>query len=97
MDLNKVKEYLQVYLDEVITPELNKELDPEGNEPISISIYKVNLGESDPNRLNFFLDMEPNWSGASIGHKLNIDLSRFVKMLGIEKNLHIYWNKRPLF
>jgi hypothetical protein len=97
MDLKLIERYLQIYLNDVMIPQINRELDPEGEEPINISIYKINLGEQNPNRLNFFLDIDPDWSGGSISSKLNHDLSRFVKMLGIEKNLHIYWNKRPLF
>lgn len=97
MELNKIEKYLQKYLDDVIIPEVNNELVSDGDEPINITIYKINLGEKDPHRLNFFLDMDPDWSKGSISSKVNHDLSRFVKMLGIEKNLHIYWNKRPLF
>ena len=41
--------------------------------------------------------MDPDWSKGSITHKFNLDISRFFQMLGIDKNLHIYWNKRPLF
>ena len=30
-------------------------------------------------------------------HCSNLDISKFFQMLGVDKNLHIYWNKRPLF
>ena len=97
MEIEKIKKYLQVYLDEVIIPKINSELVGEDDEPIKISIHKITFGDANPNRINFFLDMNPNWSKGSITHEINLDLSRFVNMLGIEKNLHIYWNKRPLF
>lgn len=97
MDLKLIEKYLQSYIDDVIIPEVNSELVSDGDEPINITIYKINLGEKDPNRLNFFLDMDPDWSKGSISSKINHDLSRFVRMLGVEKNLHVYWNKRPLF
>ena len=97
MVIDKIKKYLQVYLDDVIIPELNNELVGENDEPINVTIYKINYGESNPNRINFFLDMEPDWSKGSFTHKINSDISSFFKMLGIDKNLHIYWNKRPLF
>ena len=41
MDLNKVKKYLQIYLDEVIEPKLNRELVGEDDEPIKIKVYDV--------------------------------------------------------
>jgi hypothetical protein len=97
MKINKIEKYLQNYLDDVISPEVNNSLVGEGDEPIKLTVYKVNYGESNPNRINFFIDMDPDYSKGSITHKINIDISRFFQMLGIDKNLHIYWNKRPLF
>ena len=97
MTIDKIEKYLQVYLDDVITPEINRELVGEDDEPIRITIHKINFGESNPNRINFFLDMNPDWSKGSFTNKINSDISGFFRMLGVEKNLHIYWNKRPLF
>ena len=97
MNIDKIEKYLQVYLDDVITPEINNELVGEDDEPIRITIYKINFGESNPNRINFFLDMDPDWSKGSFTNKINSDISGFFRMLGVNKNLHIYWNKRPLF
>jgi hypothetical protein len=97
MDLKKIEKYLQRYIDDVIEPQINDELVGEGDEPIRITVYKINLGEANPNRINFFLDMDPDWTKGSITHKINMDISTFFRMLGVDKNLHIYWNKRPLF
>jgi hypothetical protein len=97
MEIDKIEKYLQVYLDDVVISELNNELVGEDEEPISVTIHKINYGEANPNRINFFLDMDPDWSKGSITHKINLDISRFFQMLGVDKNLHIYWNKRPLF
>ena len=96
MEIHKIEKYLQNYLDDVISPEINNKLVGEDDEPIKFSVYKVTHGESNPNRINFFLEMYPNWSKGSITHKINLDISRFFQMLGIDKNLHIYWNKKPL-
>ena len=97
MEIDKIEKYLQVYLDEVIVPELNRELVGEDDEPIVVSIYKINYGETNPNRINFFLDMDPDWTKGSIVNNLNSDISSFFRLLGIDKDLRIYWNKRPLF
>jgi hypothetical protein len=97
MDVNKIEKYLQVYLDEVLIPQINDELVGEGDDPIRITIHKINFGESNPNRINFFLDMDPDWSKGSFTHKINSDISSFFRMLSVDKNLHIYWNKKPLF
>ena len=97
MDSNKIEKYLQVYLDDVLTPEINNELVGEDDEPIKITVHKVRYGEANPNRVAFFLDMDPDWTKGSITHKINMDISSFFKMLGVDKDLRIYWNKRPLF
>ena len=97
MTIDKIEKYLQAYLDDVITPQINDELVGEDDEPVKITIHKINFGESNPNRINFFLDMDPDWSKGSFTNKINSDISGFLRMLGVDKNLHIYWNKRPLF
>ena len=96
MEIHKIEKYLQNYLDDIVSPKINDELVGEDDEPIKVSVYKVTHGESNPNRINFFLEMDPDWSKGSITHKINLDISRFFQMLGIDKNLHIYWNKKPL-
>ena len=97
METDKIEKYLQNYLDDVISPEINRELVGEDDEPITMTVYKVNYGPSNPNRVNFFIDMEPDYSKGSITNRINLDISNFFKMLGVDKQLHIYWNKRPLF
>jgi hypothetical protein len=97
MESDKIKKYLQRYIDDVIEPKINDELVGEDDEPIKITVYKVNLGEVNSNRINFFLDMDPDWSKGSITHVINSDILNFFKMLGIDKTLRIYYNKRPLF
>jgi hypothetical protein len=46
MEVGKIKKYLQVYLDEVITPKINDELVGEDDEPIKISIHKIKIGRA---------------------------------------------------
>lgn len=96
MKVEKIEKYLRFYLDEVIVPEINSELVGEDDEPITIDIDKIIYGVGNPNRISFILHMEPNWSKGSFVNKINSDISNFFKMLGTDKNLHIYWNKRPL-
>jgi hypothetical protein len=96
MDIEKIKKYLQVYLDNVLTPEINNELVGEDDEPIKLTIRKISYGIKNPNRINFFLDMDPDWSKGSITHKMNTNISSFFRMLGVDKSLHIYWNQRPI-
>jgi len=63
MKINKIEKYLQNYLDDVISPEVNNSLVGEGDEPIKLTVYKVNYGESNPNRINFIskTSFRPIW------------------------------------
>jgi len=97
MNTDKIEKYLQTYLDDVISPYVNSALVGEDDESIKLSVDKVTFGESNPNRVNFFLKMEPDYSKGSIIHAINTDLLRFRNMLGIEKKLHVYWNKNQEF
>jgi len=96
MEIDKIEKYLQVYLDDVLTPEINNELVGEDDEPIKLSVHKITYGIANPNRINFFLDMDPNWTKGSYTYKINTDIKNFFKMLGLDNSLHIYWNQRPL-
>lgn len=97
METDKIEKYLQIYVDDVIQPKLNDELVGEDDEPIKITVYKIKQAETNSNRIICFLDMDPDWSQGSIANKINSDISSFFKLLGIDKELFIYWNKRPLF
>jgi hypothetical protein len=94
MKLEKIKKYLQVYLDEVITPEINRELVGEDDEPITIKVHDIKEKEHISGEAVVFLDINPPWSG-SIIFRMNDDIRRFiVGVLGYKKILTIAWNKR---
>ena len=94
MDLNKVKEYLQIYLDEVIEPKVNRELVGKGDEPIKIKVYDIKQKEHRKNEIVVFLDMEPDWSHGSITNKLDDDIIGFMRMIGYNDWIIVAWNKR---
>lgn len=96
MKIEKFEKYLRFYLDNTIIPYINAELVGEDDEPITIDIDKIIYGIGYPNRISCILHMEPDWTKGSITDRINLEISNFFKMLGTDKNLHIYWNKRPL-
>ena len=94
MKLEKIKKYLQVYLDDVITPEINRELVGEDDEPITIKVHDIKEKEHISGEAVVFLDINPPWSG-SILFRMNDDIKRFiVVVLGYKKILTSAWNKR---
>ena len=96
MDLDKIKEYLQTYLDEVITPNINEELVGEDDEPIKMNVFQILKGSYQPPIYHAFIDIEPNWEG-SYRKKIENDINDFFKIFSINNRIKVHWNKRPSF
>jgi hypothetical protein len=94
MNLEKIKNYLQVYLDDVISPNINKELVGEEDEPIKMNVFQVLKGSYQPPIYHIFIDIEPNWDG-SYRKKIENDITDFMKIFSINNKIKIHWNKRP--
>ena len=97
MEVEKIKKFLQSYIDSVIVPKVNKELASEENdEPIKMEVFQVLKGSYQPPIYHVFIDIEPNWDG-SYRKKIENDVNDFMKILSIPNRLKIHWNKRPAF
>jgi hypothetical protein len=94
MNLEKIKSYLQVYLDDEISPKINKELVGEEDEPIKMDVFQVLKGSYQPPIYHIFIDIEPNWDG-SYRKKIENDITDFMKIFSINNKIKIHWNKRP--
>ena len=95
-EIEKYKKVLQYYLDSVLNPKIeNFGSNPE--EPTKVSIHRIYYSENFPNRLTFFLDIDPKLLSDEKMNSITDDLKDFYRMLGEEKKIHIYWNKRGLF
>ena len=96
MDLEKIKNYLQTYLDDVLTPTINKELVGEEDEPITLTVHALRKGSYQPPIFHIFIDIDPNWQG-SLLKRLEKDIEDFIKIFSIKNKVKVHWNKRPLF
>ena len=96
MEIEKLEKYLQTYLDDVISPNINQELVGEEDEPIKMNVFQILKGSYQPPIYHAFIDMEPNWEG-SYRKKIENDISDFMKILSINNKLKVHWNKRPSF
>ena len=96
MDLEKIKIYLQAYLDDVITPMINKELVGEEDESITLTVNALRKGSYKPPIFHIFINIDPNWKG-SILNRLEKNIEDFIKVFSIENKVKVHWNKRPLF
>lgn len=98
MNLNKLKEYLQNYLNEVIIPHANKTLESDGIEPIisEIEVFQVLKGSYQPPIYHIFLDVEPHDILKTSLKKVEEGVDGFMKIFYPFKT-KIHWNKRPIF
>ena len=94
MEIEKLEKYLQTYLDDVISPNMNQELVGEEDEPIKMNVFQILKGSYQPPIYHAFIDVEPNWDG-SYRKKIENDVNDFIKILSIPNRLKIHWNKRP--
>jgi|LakMenE01Jun11ns_1017448.scaffolds.fasta_scaffold9714171_2 hypothetical protein len=96
MEIEKLEKYLQTYLDDVISPNMNQELVGEEDEPIKMNVFQILKGSYQPPIYHAFIDVEPNWDG-SYRKKIENDVNDFIKILSIPNRLKIHWNKRPAY
>jgi hypothetical protein len=96
MDLEKIKNYLQTYLDSVLAPTINRELVGEEDEPITLTVHALRKGSYQPPIFHIFIDIDPNWKG-SLLKRLEKNIEDFIKIFSIENKVKVHWNKRPLF
>ena len=99
MEISKLKKFLKVYLDTIITPKVNRHFaSQEGYEPVTISIYDIKPKEHLPMEMSIFLDIEPDLpSGYYVSKTISKDIRDFFFSLGLRELIYIHWNKRPLY
>ena len=96
MEIEKLQKYLQTYLNDVITPMVNKELVGEEDEPITLTVNTIRKGSYQPPIYHVFIDIDPNWKG-SLLKRLEKNIEDFIKIFSIRNKIKVHWNKRPLF
>lgn len=98
MTTEKIKEYLQTYIDQVMTDKSDDELGE-----ITLNVYDVVMGSYNPPMIHVFIDTDPkiNTRGWDVPHrtdrKFEKDISDFFNMLSIPNKIKIHWDKRPVF
>jgi hypothetical protein len=96
MNLEKIKNYLQTYLDDVILPRINDEFTSEENdEPIKMEVFQVLKGSYQPPIYHVFIDVEPHDILKIMLKKSEEDITDFFKIFSINNKIKVHWNKRP--
>lgn len=105
MDLEKLKEYLQNYLDTVVSLKVNEKRNLIDLPEIKFDVFQVLKGSYQPPMFHVFLDTEPEIRKKS-GLKphtimmmdgIKKDIEDFLKIFSINNKVIVHWNKRPIF
>jgi len=93
MEISKLKKYLKIYLDNVITPKVNRHFaSQKGYEPFTISIYGIKPKENLPSEMSLFLGVDPDLPNGYYVKTINKDIKDFIFSLGVRELISINWN-----
>ena len=95
MEIEKLEKYLQTYLNDVITPMVNKELVGEEDEPITLTVNAIRKGTYQPPIYHVFIQIEPHDTLKSLLKKSETDITDFFKIFSINNKIKVHWNKTP--
>lgn len=100
MELSKVKEYLQNYLDSVAIPRFLDEPNEDGIQ--NFEVHDVLKGSYQPPIIHVFLDTVPNVNRPSDTTKVKLrqlekDIEGFMRMLSFKNPVRTHLNKIPIF
>lgn len=91
MEFDRIKEFLQDYLDTVVLPASNSER----SEPLSMNVKSILKGSYQPPIIHVFIDVEPHWTTRMSLSGIERDISNFFKVFSINFRVKIHWNKSP--
>lgn len=91
MEFDRIKEFLQDYLDTVVLPASNSER----NEPLSMNVKSILKGSYQPPIIHVFIDVEPHWTPRMSLSGIERDISNFFQIFSINFRVKIHWNKSP--
>jgi hypothetical protein len=105
MELEKLKKYLQSYLDSVVKPKVDENRMKMGLSPIDFTVNSILKGSYQPPIYHIFLDTEPvieksrnlKPHASFMLQEIQKDVQDFFKMFSINFPTKVHWNKRPIF
>ena len=105
MNYDKIRDFLQNYLDTVVAPRVNEKWSNWKSKPLEFSVHDILKGSYQPPIIHVFLDTEPEikksaslkpWAVMMLG-EVEKDISSFFKVFSINFKVKVHWNKRPIF
>lgn len=101
MNFDKIKKYLQYYLDSVIVPKIKNT--SEKGEDVKLTVYDILEGSYQPTIIHVFIHSDPeSFVQKGKGNapfpkykKIESDIMDFFKLIPIDERIKIHWNTKP--
>lgn len=105
MNLERVKEFLQNYLDTVVSPKINQKREKKGLEPFEFTVFEILKGSYQPPIIHVFLYTEPEIKktlslkphAVMMLAEVEKDIEGFLKVFSINNKIKVHWNRTPIF
>jgi hypothetical protein len=105
MNLERIKEFLQNYLDTVVSPKINEKREKLKLQPIEFTVFEILKGSYQPPMIHVFLHTEPEIKktlslkphASMMLAEVEKDVEGFLKVFSINNKIKVHWNKTPIF
>lgn len=99
MEFDRIKQFLQDYLDTVVLPVENTKRNEHSPSwrflPITMDVKSILKGSYQPPIIHVFIDVQPHSTPKMSLSGIETDISNFLKVFSINYKPKIHWNKSP--
>ena len=105
MNLERIKEFLQNYLDTVVSPKVNEKREKLKLQPVEFTVFEILKGSYQPPIIHVFLHTEPEIKktlslkphAVMLLAEVEKDVEGFLKVFSINNKIKVHWNRTPIF
>jgi hypothetical protein len=105
MNLERIKEFLQNYLDTVVSPKIAQKREKSELQPVEFTVFDILKGSYQPPIIHVFLHTEPEIKKSSslkphaamMLKEVEKDIEGFLKVFSINHKVKVHWNQIPVF
>jgi len=105
MNLERIKGFLQNYLDTVVSPKINQKREKTGLGPVEFTVFEILKGNYQPPVIHVFLHTEPEIKktlslkphAVMMLAEVEKDIDGFLKVFSINNKVKVHWNRIPIF
>ena len=105
MNLERIKEFLQNYLDTVVSPKIAQKREELELQPVKFTVFDILKGSYQPPIIHVFIHTEPEIKksptlkphAVMMLKEVEKDIEGFLKVFSINHKVKVHWNQIPVF